>query len=139
MDLSFVDRCDIGGRYRWHLVWGVGLLLEFTVVPLLVPPNTPSLSYGQEFAFIMLPLAVLFGAAIGSSLALGRIGRKLWCAGGLFISTLVVWGTVSSLWVSQVKQYGRDASEVVLYAPFLAVSVVALIVALVCVVKARSR
>jgi hypothetical protein len=115
------------------------LLLDFNVVPQLIEPDSPQLSYGQQFGLVMTPLAGLFGASVGFSLALCRVVGSIMGAASLVFSTLAVGAIVLSLWQSDVARYGRDVSQIVLYAPFLAGLALVLATALICVVWAIAR
>jgi len=102
-------------------------------------PLFPTLSYGQEAGLISLPLCTMIAAAIGFGVALARARRYF----ASIIMLVLVWysgsAIVNSIWNNQIARYGRDPSEIVLYWPPLAFSLLALVaaagVALVAVVR----
>ena len=89
-------------------------------------PLSPTLSYGQQAGLISLPLCTIIGTAIGFSVALSRARRYF----ASIVMLVLVWYSgstvVNSMWNDQIARYGRDPSEIVLYWPPLAFSMLAL-------------
>ena len=82
----------------------------------VVPAETePVLSHGQQAILISLPICTLIGASVGGALAFLFARQPLICACLLFAIAIAGYGITRSLWNAQIAQYGRDASEVVLY------------------------
>ena len=102
-------------------------------------PFEPTLSYGQQAVLISLPFCTVIGCAIGFGVAFLLVRRYLVSIVLLFVVSLISWGMVNSMWRDQIKHYGRDPSEVVLYYPPLAFSVLALAIALLVGVIATVR
>lgn len=112
----------------------VGGLIESTETIQAAYSTGPVLSYGQEFV-LMTPLAGLYGATVGMSLALCPFVGSLRAAAALVSSTLIISIEVLYLW----QRSGRDFSEIVLYAPFLVAAGVSLTLALIFVTWAAIR
>ena len=89
----------------------------------------PRLSYGQQAGLISLPICTMIGAAIGFGVSLSLARRYLFSIVLLLFVWLCGCGIVNSMWNDQIARYGRDPSEVVLYYPPLAFSILALIAA----------
>ena len=81
---------------------------------------TPTLSYGQQAALVSLPLCAVLGGCIGWSIALSYARRRWLAIAMLGVTSLVATMLVTTIWQSQVAEYGRDLSEIVLYYPPLA-------------------
>lgn len=88
--------------------------------------GTPTLSYGQQFGLIIVPLCTLVGAGIGfaAGIAYARCFRTAVFL--LLAISLSGWAATSAMWNSQIANYGRDPSEVVLYYPPSGMCVLAL-------------
>lgn len=112
------------------ILWQVSMLLAFfglgavfgLVASVLagfafVPEPSSGLSYGQQFAFITVPACTLLGAAIGFSLGLAYFKQRIIAAVSLIATSSIGWLVTSSQWDSQLRNYGPDQSEVVLYYP----------------------
>ena len=92
-------------------------------------PDGPSLSYGQQFGLIIVPLCALIGSAIGFSLAVAFLRYPIVAIILLLVISMLGWATTSSMWNSQIAEYGPDPSEVVLYYPPTGMCILALFVA----------
>ncbi|WP_068141286.1 hypothetical protein [Roseimaritima ulvae] len=79
--------------------------------------NEPVLSYGQQAFLISLPICTMIAASTGYALAFFFARQRTLSIILLFVIALVSWLITWSFWNSQIAQYGRDASEVVLYYP----------------------
>ncbi len=91
----------------------------------------PILSYGQQAGLISLPMCTLISAATGLGVAF-TIGRQYVTSVLLLLAVAFCgWAINNSLWNDQIKRYGPDPSEVVLYYPPLACSGFALFTAMV--------
>ncbi len=84
------------------------------------------LSYGQQAGLISLPMCTLISTATGFGIAL-TISRQYVTSVLLLLAVAFCgWAINNSLWNDQIKRYGPDQSEVVLYYPPLACSGLAL-------------
>jgi hypothetical protein len=103
----------------------------------------PRLSYGQQAGLISLPICTMIGAAIGLGFAFAIVRRYMVSIALLLLVSLCGWCIVNVMWNDQIARYGRDPSEVVLYYPPMAFSMLALaaafIVGLVAAVRWRAR
>lgn len=88
--------------------------------------GNPRLTYGQQAGLITMPLCALMGAGIGFALAMATTKHSMAAAALLLANAGLGWVITSSLWNQQIEQYGRDASEIVLYYPLVAMSFVSL-------------
>lgn len=96
---------------------GFGFVASIVVGVALEPQSDSGLSYGQQFGLIMVPLCTLIGASIGSGISFvysryPRIG-VIW----LLATSFAGWVPTSSMWKSDLAQYGPDPSQAVLYYP----------------------
>jgi hypothetical protein len=107
----------------------VGCMVASLVLEAGLKPAGPTLSYGQQWGLIVLPLCTLIGAAIGLGVAFALVERPVISLVLLLVVSIVGSGVVSSMWNAQIARYGRDPSEVVLYYPPLALSMLALVTA----------
>jgi len=114
--------------------------------PMLEPQNElpwPRLSHGIQAGLISLPLCMIVGAAIGIGIAFAIVRRRLISIVLLLLAALGNWRVVNSMWDEQIKRYGRDPCEAVLYYPPLGFSILAVVaalaVALIAVVQWRAR
>lgn len=89
----------------------------------------PQITYGQQFGMIIVPMCVAIGAATGFSAAVGCLRRPLLAVIMLAIIAVSGWALISSMWNSQIAEYGSDQSEMVLYYPPTAMCLIALGVA----------
>jgi hypothetical protein len=118
--------------------WCIAVALEEALGRFVEPPKF-RLSYGQPFVLVMTPMAALLGATHGLSLSPAwRRGIRIRAATTLVVG-FVVAATVGAMWHSQVASYGRDRSEVILYAPLPFVSMVLIMVGILLMNRARSR
>jgi len=106
-------------------------LFEGLVMPSLVPPGGSSLSYGQEFAFIMTPLAGILGAGLGISAAFAIHGRRLIGAAVASVSALWVARVVTVFWMESHSSYAFDPSDWILYVPLLIAAAISLLIVIV--------
>lgn len=91
----------------------------------------PILSYGQQAGLISIPMCTLICAATGLGVAF-TIGRQYVTSVLLLLAVAFCgWAINNSLWNDQIKRYGPDPSEAVLYYPPLACSGLALFTAMV--------
>lgn len=98
---------------------GYGILFDLIVMPALVQPGAASLSYGQLWFMVSMPLAALLGAGVGASIAFMRRWNGL-VAGLLTVPVpLFVGFATTSLWDSSIRRYGSDPSDGILYTPLL--------------------
>ena len=79
--------------------------------------NEPILSYGQQAFLISLPLCTMVAALTGGAIAFAFVRKQGFSVVLLFVIALMGWLVTRSLWNAQIAQYGRDASEAVLYYP----------------------
>jgi hypothetical protein len=79
--------------------------------------NEPVLSHGQQAILISLPICTMIAASTGFALAFAFVRKRALSISLLFVIALLGWLVTRSLWNAQIAQYGRDASEVVLYYP----------------------
>ncbi len=110
-------------------------VLESYVAPRFIAPDAPRLSYGMQAALVMTPLAGMYGVAIGAGLALCLSRNRQWGASVILLATLLISAIVGTLWQSSVARYGRDISELILYAPFLFAAAPATIFGLACLLR----
>ena len=91
----------------------------------------PILSYGQQAGLISLPMCTLMSAATGLGIAF-KIARQYVTSVLLLLAvSLCGWAITNSLWNDQIRRYGPDPSEAVLYYPPLACSGIALFTAVI--------
>ena len=79
--------------------------------------NETVLSHGQQAMLISLPICTMIAASAGFALAFAFVRQRALSIILLFATSLLGWLVTRSLWNSQIAQYGRDASETVLYYP----------------------
>ncbi|HBE68798.1 MAG TPA: hypothetical protein DDW52_11685 [Planctomycetaceae bacterium] len=92
-------------------------------------PIEPVLPYGQTAAFLSLPLCTLVLASTGVAIALA-LTQSLRASIGALIHVFAIGSGITCLfWASQVRQFGRDPSEYVLFLPPLVCSLCPLFVA----------
>ena len=114
-----------------------GLSLE-SYVESIRPPG-PVLSYGQMFGLIIVPLCTLIGAATGFAVGVACFRQRMLSIFLLLGTAFIGWEMTSSMWTSQISEYGPDPSEAVLFFPPLAMCIVALgAAAFICVVTLMS-
>lgn len=124
----------------------IGFASYIVAAPMLEPQNElpwPRLSHGIQAGLISLPLCMILGAAIGIGIAFAIVRRHLISIVLLLLAGLGNWRVVNSMWDEQIRRYGRDPCEAVLYYPPLGFSILALVVALtvalIAVVRWRAR
>ena len=104
--------------------------------------NEPVLSHGQQAMLISLPICTMIAASAGFALAFSFVRQRALSIILLLATSLLGWLVTRSLWNSQIAQYGRDASEVVLYYPpagyAVATACIALLLSIYMIVR-RSR
>jgi len=94
------------------------------------------LSYGQQAGLISLPMCTLISAATGLGVAF-TIARQYVTSILLLLAVSISgWAINNSLWNDQIKRYGPDPSEAVLYYPPLACSGISLFTAVIVAVWA---
>ena len=79
--------------------------------------NEPVLSHGQQAALISLPICTIIAASAGFALAFAFVRQLVTSIVLLSMTSLLGWLVTRSIWNAQIAQYGRDASEAVLYYP----------------------
>ena len=79
--------------------------------------NETVLSQGQQGIFVSLPICTMIAASTGFALAFAFVRKRALSISLLFVIALMGWLVTLTLWNAQIAQYGRDASEVVLYFP----------------------
>lgn len=89
----------------------------------------PILSYGQQAVLVSLPLCTLTSAVIGLGLAFAMARKYVMSISLLLAVSLCSWAINNSYWNDQIKRYGPDPSEAVLYYPPLACSGIAILIA----------
>ncbi|GAB5407088.1 MAG: hypothetical protein Aurels2KO_53190 [Aureliella sp.] len=92
-------------------------------------PDGPTLSYGQQFGLTIVPLCVLIGSAIGFSIAVAFLRYPIVAIVLQLVISMLGWMATSSMWNSQIADYGSDPSEIVLYYPPTGMCILALCVA----------
>lgn len=107
----------------------VGYLLAASILDTRDTSAEPYLSYGQQAALISLPMCTLTIAAIGLGLAFAVYGQFKISIILLLLVSLSVRTVNNSNWNYQIRTYGPDPSEAVLYYPPLACSGMALLTA----------
>ena len=107
----------------------VGYIAAALILEMRNGPTGPTLSYGQQAGLISLPICTMIGVAIGLGVALSLIRRYVVSIALLLLVSLCGSGIVNLMSNDQIARYGRDPSEVVLYWPPLAFSVLALVAA----------
>ena len=109
----------IGAAIGITCYWCYAAVFEMFIVPRVIAPGTPMLSYGQEFGIIMTPLALLLGAAAGASTVPVQ-SRVRFYAFALIISLpVLVAVVVVSLWQSKFVRYGAEVTDLILFVPLL--------------------
>jgi hypothetical protein len=131
--------CVIGGALGF-IGCIVGSFLTESLTP--VATGEASLSYGQEWFLIILPLCALMG--LGQGFALYLTSKKQFFLSGL--TFLLISGSgfqlVYRMWSDQIADYGRDRSEEILYYAPTAMCILSLVlgltVVIVCLLRKRS-
>ena len=118
--------------------WCFADVLERVVLPLVLPPQ-PHLSYGQQIVLVMGPIAAVLGATLGLCASPARRFGTLGRAKITMIVGFLGAAMIGALWHSQVARYGRDRSELILYAPLLFVSLLLIMLGLLLMVRGRFR
>ena len=113
-----------------------GYLFAAFILENRVTSGEPILSYGQHAGLISLPMCTLISAAIGLGLAFSIIRQYATSILILLLVSLSGWAINNSLWNDQIRTYGPDPSEAVLYYPPLACSGIALFIAAVVAARA---
>lgn len=131
--------CVIGGVLGF-IGCIVGSFLTESVTP--VSTGKASLSYGQEWFLIILPICALMGLGQGFASYLASI-KQFFLSGltFLFIAGLG-FRVVYRMWSDQIADYGRDRSEAILYYSPTAMCILSLVlgltVVIVCLLRKRS-
>jgi hypothetical protein len=113
------------------IVGFVGYIFASTLLEKRDTTTEPILSYGQQAGIISLPMCTLICAATGLGIAF-TISRQYVTSVLLLLAvSLCGWAINNSLWNDQIKRYGPDPSEAVLYYPPLACSGIALSTAVI--------
>lgn len=99
----------------------------------------PRITYGQMFGMVIVPMCVLIGAATGFAIAVGWLRYSLTAVFLLSTTAFLGWGYTTSMWSSQIKTYGTDPSEYVLFYPPMAMSILAAGVAVLAVLDILAR
>lgn len=136
--LAFLGLPMIGG-----IVGFIGYLFASTILDNREVTTEPSLSYGQQAGLISLPMCTFISAATGLGIAFTITRQYVTSVLILLVVSLCGWAINHSLWSAQVRRYGPDPSEAVLYYPPLACSGIALCIAVMvaawATLKSRSR
>lgn len=109
----------IGGSLGMLVVGLVGLVIEVLIIPWVTVPGQIQLSHGQQFAWVTLPIAGLQGSAAGLAIAFRLQSRTVLAVTTSIVSAVVLSLFVIVLWNNDVKKYGQDTSQIVLYVPLL--------------------
>jgi hypothetical protein len=107
-----------------HVVYG--LAFEVLVMPSLLQPGTPQLSYGQEAGFMAFCAAGL-GGSVGFSVALCKHSHCMLGLGFALGSATVTVGFVAHLWSDSHSRYGPDPSDNIVFVPLFVGSVAVLV------------
>jgi hypothetical protein len=103
-----------------------GMAFESLVIPRLIQPGTPRLSYGQPAMLIMTPLATLLGAGLGASIGFALRTRWWWAATCASVTSSFIGVIVCGLRNDSFSRYGADPSDWILYVPLQIASLVGL-------------
>ena len=120
LGLPFSDAAPylIGGSIAGGTVYFCySLMFDALVLPILIPPGAPVLSYGQEWGMIMLPLSVMLGLSAGAGLFFSLRRRVVFS--GLAPLAVSVAAMVSGMWHINFQRYGNDPTDLVLFFPLL--------------------
>lgn len=107
----------------------VGYMFASVILEKRETITDPVLSYGQQAGLISLPMCTLISAATGLGVAFTIARRYVTSVLLLLAVSLCGWAINNSLWNDQIKRYGPDPSEAVLYYPPLVCSELALVTA----------
>ena len=129
--LAFLGLPMIGG-----IVGFAGYIFASTILEKRDTTTEPFLSYGQQAVLISLPMCTLMNAATGLGIAFKIAGQYVSSVLLLLAVSLCGWAINNSLWNDQIRRYGPDPSEAVLYYPPLACSGIALFTAVIVAVWA---
>jgi len=124
--LAFFGLPMIGG-----IAGFVGYIFATTILENRDTTTDPVLSYGQQAGLISLPMCTLISAATGLGVAFTIARQYVTSVLLLLVVSLCGWATNNSLWNDQIKRYGPDPSEAVLYYPPLVCSGIALFTAVI--------
>ena len=94
-------------------------LFERFVMPTLITPETPILTYGQQCFMISMPLAAFLGVGVGTSIALLRRMGLLAASVITIPIPLLVAFAADKLWEASCSQHGANPSDLILYTPLL--------------------
>lgn len=109
----------IGGMIGAACYTLYALLFERFVMPTLVTPETPILTYGQQCFMISMPLAAFLGVGVGTSIALHRRLGLLAASVITIPIPLLVAFAADKLWEASCSQHGANPSDLILYTPLL--------------------
>ena len=112
-----------GGILGIALYWWTASIVETHVIPNIVVPGQPRLSYGQQFGLCSTPIAAGLGATWGLVLCLACMSRRLLSSAISFVIGAAATEVVFLLWKSDIERYGHDPSALILYVPLLLGSV----------------
>lgn len=87
------------------------------------------LSYGQQAVLVSLPICTLVSTVIGLGVAFATARQYVTSVSLLLAVSLCGWLINNAFWSDQIKRYGPDPSEAVLYYPPLACSGIAILIA----------
>lgn len=108
-----------------------GYILASIILEKRNTTTEPILAYGQQAGLISLPMCTFIVAATGLGAAFAMNGRYITPVLLLLAVSCCGWAINNSLWSEQIKMYGPDPSEAVLYYPPAACSGIALAAAVV--------
>lgn len=112
--------CAVGGA----VLGGAGyvcyaLMFEKLMMPRLVAPGEPTLSYGQQSVMIVLPLAVILGGSLGMFVFWALRGKFVLAVMLPLLVSALVATLDNALWATSIKRYGESPTDLVLYFPLL--------------------
>lgn len=122
--MSFLGLPVVGG-----ITGFIGYIFAASILENRDTTAEPILSYGQQAGLISLPMCTLISAAIGLGLAFSIVRQFATSIVLLLLVSLSGWAINNSFWNDQIRRYGPDPSESVLYYPPLACSGIALFAA----------
>ena len=112
------------------IIGGIGYFAAAIILENRHVASEPKLTYGQQAGLISAPLCAIMCAMIGLSIGLVILRKVLFGISILIVTGCLGGFAVYSMWSSQIAQYGRDSSEVMLYYPPMSVATACLLLAI---------